>query len=150
MTVHRLPTAREITERIEARKSGDMFGLEWGEYLEHLSFDDARQYLKPEVKSEEWKVEPLTREGLLSKMKDYMAFAWDKANNRRGISANRSVMHYVAWTWLAGDRELSDEIDRMFEHDYHYYGKPILERICEFYGWNWTEWDDGVRTNGDG
>jgi hypothetical protein len=79
-------------------------------------------------------------------MLEYMPFAWDKANDMRGLSAGRSVQHFVGWTWLAGDDELSAWCDD--NSNYQHYGKEILVRICEHYGWDWRQWDDGVRTNG--
>ena len=71
-----------------------------------------------------------------------MEFAWDKANNCRGISASRSIDHYSVWIWLLGDEDKLSDI-----RDYEYYGKPQLVEICELYGWDHSKWDDGVRTN---
>lgn len=73
-------------------------------------------------------------------MLDYMEFAWDKANNGRGISAMRSMHHYMAWTWMLGD-DLGNLLD------YQYYGKDNLVKICKHYGWDHAKWDDGVRRN---
>ena len=74
------------------------------------------------------------------KMKEYMEFAWEKANEFRGLSAMRSMHHYTAWTWLLGD-----DFGNLLQYDY--YGKDNLIRICEHYGWDHTKWDDGVRSN---
>lgn len=144
-----VPTAEEIDKRYEERKAGDIIGFEANEYLKYMSFDKVRGIVKEEISDSEIRerLELVSREHMLECMHDYMAFAWGKANDMRSISANRSVDHYVAWTWLAGDSIFSAEIERMAWDDYHYYGKPILERICNFYGWDFEEWDDGVRTN---
>ena len=136
-------TEAEIVERIKAREPEDMFGFEWHEYIRFLPFHAAQPWLKEEAKPEDWAAEVCTRDALLEQMRDYMDFAWGKANNCRGLSANRSVMHYIAWTWLAGDGEFSDEISQQFDEDYRFYGKPILARIADFYGWDWRQWDDG-------
>ena len=71
-----------------------------------------------------------------------MAFAWEKANHRRGISAGRSLDHMSAWLWLLGHDEAADA---MLDHDH--YGKPRLRAICEAFGWDWRQWDDGRWTN---
>lgn len=83
---------------------------------------------------------PRDRESILNEMLDYMSFAFEKANNFRGISASRSMSHYSAWTWLIGD-----DFGNLL--DYEYYGKDNLVEICEKYGWDHSQWDDGVRLN---
>jgi len=133
-------TQEQIIERINARREGDMFGFEWPIYLEMLSFENAKQFLKPEAKAENWTVK--TEDQIRAEAIDYMNFAWKKANDCRGISANRSVMHYQAWLWLLGE----DWGDALMD-DYEYYGKPQLVRICAHFGLDSNKWDNGIRTN---
>jgi hypothetical protein len=73
-----------------------------------------------------------------------MPFAWEKANDCRGLSANRSIEHMTAWLWMLGD-DLADKMDGLYE----YYGKPCLRAICEKYGCKWQQWDDGVWRNSE-
>jgi hypothetical protein len=77
-------------------------------------------------------------------MHDYMSFAWDKANNCRGLSAGRSIDHMKAWLWLLGESEMAAKIAH-FSH----YGKPQLRAICERFGWDWRAWDDGEWRNNE-
>jgi hypothetical protein len=145
-----IPTQDEIVARIEARKeTADMFGFEMGDLLEWLDYEHAKPYVKPETDPEKWQREykPLTREAILEIMKDYMEFAWGKANDYRGLSASRSICHYTAWTWLAGDHELNKFVAN--DDNYQHYGKEILVKICEHYGWDHKQWDDGVRKNSE-
>lgn len=144
-----LPTKEEIKAKLLEAKKDDMFGFEWQEYLIYLDWETAEEFFKEGLTEEEKQhfFETLCREDILLKMHDYMEFAWNKANNCRGISANRSMMHYIAWTWLAGDQQFSDEIGFEFKHAYEFYGKPILEKICNHYGWDYKQWDDGIRSN---
>ena len=134
-------TDAEILERIAARESVDFFGFEASDLIVRLHFDAAKHLLKEDAKKEEWTVKPREREAVLAEMLEYMPFAWGKANDQRGISAGRSMSHYMALTWLVGDDfgELTD---------YEHYGKDNLVRICEKYGWDHKQWDDGERTNG--
>jgi hypothetical protein len=145
-----VPTQDQIVERIHRTKANDMLGFEWHEYLRFLDYDNVKQFLKEDadIKPEDVKPPELTREGMLTIMHDYMGFAWDKANNCRGISANRSIMHYIAWTFLAGDLEFCEQLEEEYAKNYQYYGKEILIMICKFYNWDWKDLDDGVRTNG--
>lgn len=32
---------------------------------------------------------------------------------------------------------------------YELYGKPQLRAICEHFGWDWTQWDDGIWRNSE-
>jgi hypothetical protein len=134
-------TQDEILERIRERKDEDMLGFEWHEYVAYLDFDHAKEFLKDTATAEDRNQADIN--GLRQVMIEYMPFAWDKANNCRGISAGRSLAHYVAWLWLAGDDELLGALD-----DYEFYGKDELVRICEHLGLDADTWDDGVRTNG--
>ena len=143
-------TQDEIVARIDERKQGDPFGFEWHEYFTMgLDFAHAQPFFgkDAEVDEEGWD-DPLTDDQIHAKMEAYMPFAWDKANNCRGISASRSVQHYVAWLWMVGEDELAawcaDDVA-----NYEHYGKEILIRICEHFGWDWEQWDDGVRRNTD-
>ena len=144
-------TQEQILSRIADRKEADMFGFEWHEYVGYLTFENAKRFLKDGASDEGWPgPDELTREKLLAKMLDYMDFAWGKANDCRGISANRSIMHYIAWIWLAGDDEFAQKIDDMMRQHYSYYGKPILWVICQHYGWDFTQWDDDNWTSDEG
>lgn len=135
-------TAEEIIKRIDERREHDLFGFEWPYYLDGLTFEQAKPYLKEDATGENWKVKTATE--IRQEAIDYMSFAWDKANNCRGISANRSISHYQAWLWMLGE----DWADSLWD-DYEYYGKPQLVRICEYFGLDQNQWDDGIRTNTD-
>lgn len=50
-------------------------------------------------------------------------------------------MHYVAWMWLLG----YENTERW--ENYEYYGKPELIEICSLLNLDYTQWDDGIRTN---
>ena len=133
-------TDDEILARIETVKGDDWIGVQVSDLLCRLPFEKARPYLEPEATPDGWKIAGRDRESLLAKMLDYMPFAWEKANNGRGLSADRSMDHYSAWVWLAGD-DLGDLTK------YRHYGKDNLCRICKHYDWDASQWDDGVRTD---
>lgn len=132
-------TQDEIVARIEERKADDFLGFEITEYISFLDYEHAKPYLKDDVTSDDWDGPETDPRHI---MIDYMEFAWEKANNFRGISASRSLAHYVAWLWLDGDEEIWPMLD-----DYEYYGKDHLRRICEYLGLDPDEYDDDVRLN---
>ena len=141
----------EIVKRIrEFNNNGkDFLGFQRSDLLGALDFDHAKEFLKPEANKKEWNKEVFTLKSdkdVKKAMSDYMEFAWNKANNCRGISAGRSMAHYSAWTWLLGDEIYNQFYDL---EEYQYYGKDNLVKLCEFLGLDSKKWDDGVRTNTD-
>ena len=137
-------TDKEILDRIETLKHRDWLGTQTGDLASRLTFEAARPLLKDDATSDGWEVLPRDRESVKAEMLDYMPFAWDKANSRRGISAGRSLDHMSAWLWLLGEDAAVDKID-----DYSHYGKPQLRAICEAYDWDWRQWDDGRWANSE-
>ncbi len=135
-------TQDEIVTRIKAREANDILGFEVLEYVDYLDFEHARPYLKDEVTEDEWEG-PRSLTEVKDVMEEYMEFAWGKANNCRGISANRSISHYQAWLWLDGQHEMADNL----MDNYEFYGKPQLEQVCEYLGLDHKQWDDGRRSN---
>lgn len=134
-------TAAEIIARIKEVSDRDFFGFETGDLVVCLNYEDAKPFLKEG--NEDWTATPHDRESIIARMKEYMPFAWDKAQNQRGLSAGRSMCHFMAWTWLAGD-DLGDLLT------YDDYGIPHLKKICDHYGWDykaegwmWAEGSEG-------
>lgn len=140
-------TQAEILQRIKEAEKRDMFGFEWQEYLGALTKESLETLrgtlLKADAKLDDIKQTFESDDAIRKQAIEYMPFAWEKANNGRGISAARSLMHYKAWLWLLGQ----DWID---EHDeYQFYGKDNLVRICKFLDLDSKQWDDGRRVNSD-
>ncbi len=142
-------TQDEIVARINQRRTNDFLVFEVSEYVDYLDFDHAKPFLKEDVTEEQWAEHRSAVTTPIDAIKNYMAFAWDKANDCRGISANRSINHCIAWLWLAEEDEFLEKVEKEYKANYHYYGKPILEMICERIGLDWKQWDNGTRTNED-
>jgi hypothetical protein len=142
-----LKTVEEIAKFI--RDDDSMFGFKVDVCLQYLPFDQAREFLKPEVTAEEWSisVHPLTEDGLKTDMLDYMDFAIGKALDHRGLSAGRSVEKMQAWLWLLGDKETWAFADE--DANYKNYGAPILKYICEKYGYSLDKLDKWDRLKFD-
>lgn len=135
-----MKTQDEIIARIHAIKASDFFGTQTGDLVEFLDFAKAKEFLTDTAIEAEWKPSPLTREYVLESMRDYMPFAWEKANGFRGLSASRSIDHFTSWIWLLGDLEEFGDLS-----DYEFYGKDKLVSICDKY--SLPNHDDGVRLN---
>jgi len=128
----------------------DMFGVERSRLLEALPFEDAKQFLRDGSphEPEGWEAERLkTREGVVGQVRDYLKFAWGKANGCRGISAQKSMSHFKGLLWLLGpDHDELREWIGVPEH-FAYYGKPALVRVSDFARFDWR--DPEVGDDGD-
>ena len=138
-------TQDEIVARIRAVEHEDFLGTEVSDLLEALDFEHAREFLKPETRPEDWAAVMANAADPLDQAREYLDFAWDKANGCRGLSASRSVSHLKAWLWLAGADGWSDRLDELYE----FYGKPCLVVISEALDFPWGEHDDGEWTNSE-
>lgn len=134
-----LRTIAEIKAKIDSQKNCDLFGT-FVDLLEYLPFNDAKEYLKPEITAEQWTNKALSKGTIIAEMKKYMIFALEKASNHRGLSSSRSIDHFKNWLWLLGD----DETLAFAEDDCNYqnYGAPILKKICEVYGFDFPNNED--------
>ncbi len=128
-----MKTQEEILIQIENRKGDDVFGFEVHEYMDCLNFENAKQFLKEGVTEDKWLGSVKDDDEIIEQIKSYMSFAFRKAYGERGISSNRSIMHYIAWIWLIGDADFYEEIKQDFNTNYHSYGLPILNKICRKY-----------------
>ena len=133
-------TQKEILERYREREGYDMLGFEVYEYPDWLTFENVKKLniLKEDITKEKWEKDykKPAKENILERMRNYISFAYGKAEGERGISANRSIMHYIAWIWLLGDDEFLKEIEDDWNNNYNSYGIPILNKICETYRWD--------------
>lgn len=136
----------EIVARITATEGNDFLGVIRSDLLDGLDFDHAKKYLKPEVTAAEWEAARAQAKPPLDQASDYMEFAWDKANNCRGISAGRSIQHFESWLWMAG----ADGFDAVSEGEYRCYGKPLLVIAATALGLDWRALDDGLWVDFEG
>ena len=66
---------------------------------------------------------------------DYLEFAWEKTMDGRGLSANRSMVHFSNLFYMFG-RDDTDELAYRLVH-YKYYGAPWLAIISDLVGYDW-------------
>lgn len=138
-------TDEEILHRIHNDDLfDDFFGTIHSDLVHYLPFELAKAFLIDTVKEENWKPNGREADDIKKQILDYMEFAWGKANNCRGLSAGRSINHMQAWLWMLGETNAATAIGV-----YSHYGKPQLRAICEHFGWDWKQWDDGSWRNNE-
>lgn len=129
---HPLRSPDAIVGHLLEHQAGDLFGFATEVLARYLTAAQAKPLCKPEADLSDWQAVPLTRDGVLEEMRAYMAFAWGKVLDHRGLSAGRNIDKMKAWLWLLGD----DEAVAFAENSSNYpqYGAPVLLYICERYG----------------
>lgn len=100
------------------------------EQLEKIGFKWIGKDPYPEPK--EW-----TRENILSQLEKDVEFGFEKALDKRGISA--SLMFEVVLRW---NRVLEEGLEDYSEDDYSMYGLPLFRATAEKYGWENPIGDD--------
>lgn len=127
---------KTVDELLGYEDSESIFGFGTSAICCFLSYDDAPQNYKKGLSPEEIKeindgTQEPTRDNVLSAMRGYMVFAWNKVEDHRGLSTIRSIEKMRAWLWILGDDGMIAITND--ESLYPNYGAPILKRICEKY-----------------
>jgi hypothetical protein len=87
-------------------------------------------------------VKPYTRENILEQLRSDVAFGFEKALDRRGISASLMFEVVRMWNWLLNEDE---ELTNWSSHNYAMYGLPLFKATAIKYGFPNEIGDD----NGD-
>ena len=133
-----LRTQEELSAKFdELQKSGGFMDFRPEVLINFLSFESAKPHLKEdyikevEAGTKQWE-QHTTVEKAAEEFLDYMKFAWDKAEDERGISASRSVQKLGMWLWIMN----RDDLRRIIEDDdlYNPYGAPALIEVCNQMG----------------
>ena len=98
------------------------------DFIPEADLKDFGMELKEEAKGT-WTHVPMTREAVLVHLKDDVSFGFEKALNKRGISA--SMMNTVVrmWNWI-----LEEGLENFSDDNYAQYGLPLLKATALKYG----------------
>lgn len=125
-------TTADIIARMKTH-GNDFFGKYVSVLADFISPEDAAASgLFTDIKPDEWVWSEPTRENVLKAARDYMGFAIGKAQDKRGLSAPRSIIAYQAYAWLLDDPAAEATI----REDYDHYGMPDLLAFCKYAGWD--------------
>ncbi len=77
-----------------------------------------------------WSPTAYTEENILEQLRQDVEFGFEKALDKRGISAHAMYACVKLWMWVLEDHELEDEE----ADDYDHYGLPFLKAVAVKYG----------------
>ena len=141
-------TQNDIVQRFRERKGNDFFGFEVAEYITFMEYEHAKEFIKVGLLDAmlpwPYPINETPRDIIV----EYLPFAWDKANNCRGLSSVRSIGHLIAWLWM-DESDITEDVERLFDNGYEFYGKNILILISIKYEFQWEKHDNGRRVNSD-
>ena len=126
-------TQQEILQRFQEVE--DFLGIQKVDLIAYLEFEFAKPYLREETikkiesGEEKWEVFTDPKKEILG----YLDFAYEKAENQRGISAARSMLHFRTWIWL-DDEEFYNKVIGLIDN-YTNYGIPALDMISQHYNY---------------
>lgn len=80
---------------------------------------------------------PLTREDVLKQLKGDLTFGFEKALNKRGISASLMYQVVSTWNWI-----LEEGLENFSINNYAQYGLPLFKATAVKYGFNNPIGDD--------
>ena len=110
-------------------------------FAQFLTFDKLAEFgfeLKEGVTEEEYNksVKPFTRENVLAQLKEDVAFGFEKALDRRGLSS--SMMFECVKFW----NNILEEGLENWDDNYSMYGLPLFKATAVKYGWDNPIGDD--------
>lgn len=133
---------RTLDEILSNYKSNCLDGRDTYRLWKYIPWDVAKNYpdflenIKEEYRNEEaWNSEvyemPYTRENILEQLRSDVAFGFEKALNRRGISSSLMFEVVRMWNWVLDEDE---ELTNWPESNYAMYGLPLFKATAVKYG----------------
>ena len=127
-----MKTLEQIAKEYESKT---LDGRDLGRLSQFIPFDMIERFgINPKEEynnAEKWNanLKPFTKENILAQLREDVAFGFEKALNRRGISA--SIMYEVVkmWNWI-----LEEGLEDF--GSYAQYGLPLFKATAEKYGFD--------------
>ena len=131
-------TQQQVLDVIKAgRNSECLDGRDYARLTEFFPVSDWEKLGFEPKEGIEYTPKPWTRESILEQLTKDVDFGFEKALNRRGISASMMYEVIKMWMWV-----LEDELEKFA--DYAHYGLPLFKAVAVKYGFhNMIGDDDG-------
>lgn len=126
-------TKEEVLEQVKAGREGGCSILDGRDYARLVQWFPVEEWthfgftLKEGAEAPE-EPKPWTREAIMEQLARDLAFGFEKALGRRGISASLMWEVVKMWMWVLDDKELAES------EDYAQYGLPLFRAVAVKYG----------------
>ena len=127
---------KTLEQLIKDYKDSTLDGRQSYRFAQFLTFDKLTKFgLEPEdgVTEEEWNknIKPFTRENVLAQLEEDVAFGFEKALNKRGISSWMMFECVKFWNNI-----LEEGLENWSDSNYAMYGLPLFKATAVKYGWD--------------
>lgn len=127
---------KTLEQIIKDYKDSTLDGRQSYRFAQFLTFDKLTKFgLEPEdgVTEEEWNknVKPFTRENVLAQLREDVAFGFEKALDKRGISSWMMFECVKFWNNI-----LEEGLENWSDSNYAMYGLPLFKATAVKYGWD--------------
>ena len=127
---------KTLEQLIKDYKDSTLDGRQSYRFAQFLTFDKLKKFgLEPEdgVTEEEWNknVKPFTRENVLAQLGEDVAFGFEKALDKRGISSWMMFECVKFWNNI-----LEEGLENWSDSNYAMYGLPLFKATAVKYGWD--------------
>ena len=115
---------------LDGRDLGRLFGFIPWDMVKEFGYDPEEV---SNVPKEKWEADlkPWTREAILEQLEKDVAFGFEKALDRRGISAGLMFEVVRMWNWI-----LEDGLEDWPDYNYAMYGLPLFKATALKYGFD--------------
>ena len=126
-------TKDQVIEQISEGKTFTLDARDYARLCKFMSISEIEtmeQYVSYRLNlKEDYLPEKWTEDNILFQLQDDLSFAFEKALDKRGISA--SIMNDVVkmWLWILED-------DLQYDEEYEYYGLPLLKKVALKYNFD--------------
>lgn len=126
---------KTLEQVIKNYKDSTLDGRQTTRLAQFLTADQLSKFgleLEEGVTAEEYNktVKPFTRENVLAQLQDDVDFGFEKALNKRGLSAGMMFECVRFWNWV-----LEEGLEDWDENNYAMYGLPLFKATAVKYGW---------------
>jgi hypothetical protein len=120
-------TKEAVLEALASKESGCLDGRDYDRLCDFLPSEDWPK-LGFELPEERNEIKPWTEGVIIEQLRMDVAFGFEKALDKRGLSAGMMNQAVLMWLWILEDPLASAKID------YANYGLPLLKAVALKYG----------------
>lgn len=118
-------------EEILSYESQSFDGRDLNRLADFMTVEQMQKFDLEVSNPDGWKTEELTRENVLKRLESDLAFAFEKALNKRGLSAGLMYGVVKMWMWVLDEH---DDLVNWSDDNYAQYGLPYLKAVALRYG----------------